>query len=306
MSPLAPICRLTFANLHLEDSKPPVTSLGPEASIAQALTFMQSNSSTSVPIRSRSGVVSSISAVVGVLDIIGYLSHHPDTDLESTTIETCESLQLGDDDQTESYRIWEKDFLDTLESTLVAFARGTHRALVTDVLEKRKSYLLTQSDVVRYAASHPESVSPGIDLDLPISVSLLKVNKTVHVATEDVTAKQALVRMRTKGVGALPVVDDQGRIVANISASDIRGLGKTGLADLDVPVLDFLQKKTRSLVKPIVCAPTATLKEVMDLLVKHHIHQLWVVEDASALKPKPIGVVSRSDVIGAFVGVEAR
>lgn len=46
--------------------------------------------------------------------------------------------------------------------------------------------------------------------------------------------------MRDKNVLALPIVID-GKVVATLSASDVRGMNVEGIKDLSLPVLDYLK-----------------------------------------------------------------
>ncbi|KND02960.1 uncharacterized protein SPPG_02036 [Spizellomyces punctatus DAOM BR117] len=313
MPSLCPLANLTFDDLHLETKKPPVTTVPPDASIARCLEFMKQRDSIIVPIKGRSGI-SPIAAVVSVSDIVGYILKTggvdglDKVDLEKETIENVETLGLGDEEE-ESYRIWERDFRDTLEATMVAFARGIHRALITDAMGAKNPYLLTQSDIIRHVHAHPESVTPSIDLDLPIKVSLLKpLTAQKHVVTmrDRDTAIQGFAILREKKVAALPVVNDNGLIVANLSASDLRGITRIGLTELEKPVLEYLKSKssTGQIKTPVVCTPDHTLRDIIGFLVGNHIHRVWVVETLEDLRP--IGVVSQSDIIASFVGVQAQ
>ncbi|TPX63484.1 hypothetical protein SpCBS45565_g06572 [Spizellomyces sp. 'palustris'] len=310
MPSLCPLANLTFDDLHLETKKPPVTTVPPDASIARCLEFMKERDSIIVPIQGRSSI-SRIAAVVGVSDVLGYILKNggvdglDKVDLEKETIENVETLGLGDEEE-ESYRIWERDFRDTLEAA--SFTESFLRPM-TNEFTLLKPYLLTQSDIIRHVHAHPESVTPSIDLDLPIKVSLLKpLTAQKHVVTmrDRDTAIQGFAIMREKKVAALPVVNDNGLIVANLSASDLRGITRTGLTELEKPVLEYLKHKTSSgqIKTPVVCTPDHTLRDILGLLVGNHIHRVWVVETLEDLRP--IGVVSQSDIIASFVGVQAQ
>jgi hypothetical protein len=47
--------------------------------------------------------------------------------------------------------------------------------------------------------------------------------------------------MKNRNVLAVPVVSDDGTVVATLSASDLRGLNSEMIKDLKLPVLDFLK-----------------------------------------------------------------
>ena len=48
------------------------------------------------------------------------------------------------DSEMESYRVFERDYRDTIESTMVEFAKGAHRVLISDALGVKKSVIVTQ------------------------------------------------------------------------------------------------------------------------------------------------------------------
>ncbi|KAI9008358.1 hypothetical protein BC832DRAFT_591589 [Gaertneriomyces semiglobifer] len=310
------LTNLTFADLQLETKKPPVTTVSPEDSISQALEFMKSKDSVIVPIRTRSGGPESIAAIVGVADILAYIiknaggqaSGWQNVDLEKEKIEQVETLGLGETEE-ESYRIWERDFRDTLNATLLAFARGIHRALITDALDQKRAYILTQTDITRYVNAHPDSVTPAVDLDAPISQSLkdaLTYQKHVITMRDHQSAFDGFALMKEKGVAALPVVDGSGSIVGILSASDVRGITKTGLGKLEMPVLEYLKQKSSAgkVRQPILCTPNDSLRHIISTLVEQDVHRIFIVAQKDDLRP--IGVVSQSDIIGAFIHVRAQ
>ncbi|KAI9106067.1 hypothetical protein DFS34DRAFT_574486 [Phlyctochytrium arcticum] len=272
---------------------------------------MKERDSVTVPIRTRSGI-NKLAAVVGVSDIIDYILRKAGSDgldsidLDSLKIEDVETLGLDGDDN-ESYRIWERDFRDTLDATLVAYARGIHRAFITDALEQKKPLLMTQSDIIRYVNAHPESVTPTVDIDLPVKVSLLKRlsnQRRLITMRDNQSALDGFKIITEKKVAAVPVLDGDGKIVANLSASDLRGITRIGLSDLKKPVLEYLKSTSKQVKLPVVITPEDSLKSVLHLLVDHHIHRVWVVEKSEDLRP--IGVISQSDILATFVGVDAR
>ncbi len=110
--------------------------------------------------------------------------------------------------------------------------------------------------------------------------------KVITVGTDakiaDVTRTLAV-----EGLGAVVVMDDDGKLAGIISERDIvRALNERGAGVQDMGVGDLM---TRSV---ITCTPENSIEEVMELMTSHQIRHLPVV-DGDAL----LGVVSILDVV---------
>jgi len=103
-------------------------------------------------------------------------------------------------------------------------------------------------------------------------------------------------------VSGLPVVDEENKVIASISASDLKAsTEKTLIFDVHTPLREYLSNCNRLFKKdpnskPITCTIKSTLCEVIAKLVKNHIHRIFVVDDNNTL----IGVLSLCDVITAI------
>jgi 5'-AMP-activated protein kinase regulatory gamma subunit len=101
-------------------------------------------------------------------------------------------------------------------------------------------------------------------------------------------------------VSALAICNEAGQLVDNLSATDLRGLGRDDIPNILEPIGKFflthgiMRKKTIS-----TTLPNATLGKVLTLLVKNNVHRVWIVDDDK----HPIGVVSRTDICGAFLNL---
>lgn len=115
-------------------------------------------------------------------------------------------------------------------------------------------------------------------------------------------------------VSAVPVCDEQGRVLGMLSEGDLmRPLGKenalkrdwwltllaegTDLAPAFVDYIRLDNRRARDLmVRPVItAADTANVPEIADLLARHRIKRVPVVRDG-----KLVGIVSRADVVRAL------
>jgi CBS domain-containing protein len=135
----------------------------------------------------------------------------------------------------------------------------------------------------------------------------------VTVEPDDTIAKVAR-SLSDHGISAVPVCDARGAVIGMVSEGDlIAPFGASSStkrswwlnllaegADLAPSFLDCIKVENRRvgdlMVRPVVTAtPAATVPELADLLMKHHIKRLPVISDG-----KLVGIVSRADLIDAF------
>ncbi|HEV2953890.1 MAG TPA: CBS domain-containing protein [Candidatus Dormibacteraeota bacterium] len=99
------------------------------------------------------------------------------------------------------------------------------------------------------------------------------MTRRVHIATQT-TSPEVITRvMRENQIGALPIVDPQGHVVALVgeaeSPVDLSGSGSV-----------------------VTVAATTPIQEAQDLMIKHHLRHLVVLDGGGRLE----GIVSRSDL----------
>jgi CBS domain-containing protein len=130
-----------------------------------------------------------------------------------------------------------------------------------------------------------------------------------------------------QSVSAVPVVNEEGKLVGNVSASDIHYLVDSPIifelvAHTEFSVIDFFASLKERLVaqnganvqffpstlikprcsqvtvlRPISVLPSATLSQVIDKMISNQVHRVYVVDNTE----KPQGVVSLIDVLRVMV-----
>ncbi|KAI9199628.1 uncharacterized protein BJ171DRAFT_427463 [Polychytrium aggregatum] len=264
---------------------------------------MAANSILSLPIYSHVG--KKIVYIISTFDILNFVvAKLGNTSLEDAQSKLDVSIEAAMtlDSESESYRILESDYQDKLHDVLHDFAQGAHRALITDATHRRKSYVFTQTDIIRYVYDHPAIVSPEISLDKTLQqLGLIRSERPVTLISDRESAYDGFKRMAVQKLLALPIVDSANHVVGTLSASDLRGLTDKTLSHLKSPVAEFLQAAARPIpkVENLVCSPEDTLLKVIQTLTQNRIHRVWVTDEHM----KPIGVVSQTDVIAVLVGL---
>jgi CBS domain-containing protein len=123
--------------------------------------------------------------------------------------------------------------------------------------------------------------------------------------------KEMIIRMRKSGIGALPVIDDEGRVIGVVSEADL--LNKeadlaTGQGPL-ASVLHFGDHEKAAGVTaaelmtspPLTVGPETPLAEAARLMRDHQVKRLPVINPTGHL----VGIVSRGDVLGIFTRPDA-
>ena len=121
--------------------------------------------------------------------------------------------------------------------------RATHRVAVFDDRGDIHA-IISQSDVVRYIAANAESMLAGRLGDATLQqLRLGAARGALACAGSGAPAVEALAAMRRLEVSALAVLsDDDGRLIGNLSASDLRGVVAASLVALAEPVLPLLRR----------------------------------------------------------------
>jgi len=204
---------------------------------------------------------------------------------------------------------------------------GVHRIPVVDA-EGEMVTILSQSRVVSFLYKYIRSFSlsllhtPAAALlptttnnlsSLPFSekherCGCCRPQRVVTVRTTD-RAIDGFITMHDNCVSAVAVVDEKGRITANLSASDVKAVGYDGtfITRLFRPIPEFLRLVaaqaafSQNCTLPPTPLPTAIVTadssflSVVGMLVNRRIHRVYVVDDVM----HPIGVIGYREILRA-------
>ncbi|KAI8918743.1 hypothetical protein BC831DRAFT_516098 [Entophlyctis helioformis] len=310
-----PFASLTFSELGLDPHRQSLTVIPPDTSIRSALETLARLRLINLPIASHDNPAK-VFAVVSILDVLAFIIGKSDSSSSSSDhaanaainerLDKPVEMVLTLDPDDESYMVFERDWKDSIEATLKAFASGLHRALITDTTNAHPPILLGQSDILRFIATCQSPPAYAIDIHATPVSAILSRHALVSIR-ESHTALQAYRHLVSSGVSSAPVVDESGSVVAAISAKDLRSLGvsleysesttlKGILADLSRPVLEFLKTTQSKGLKPATVAKDTSVLDAVRAMVDGHHHHVWVVDGG-----RLTGVVSQSDVIGVCI-----
>lgn len=128
------------------------------------------------------------------------------------------------------------------------------------------------------------------------------MNPSVISISDEASLAEAIEKMTTHRISALVVTDHSGHMVGVISQTDL--LRAWQASNADVTAQSVSHYMTRDVIS---CAPHKSLDYAMQVLNKHRIHRLVVVEthDGGRFvtdRMMPVGILSQTDIVRALVG----
>ncbi|KAJ1544062.1 Ubiquitin-conjugating enzyme E2 G2 [Nowakowskiella sp. JEL0078] len=125
--------------------------------------------------------------------------------------------------------------------------------------------------------------------------------RRVVQVSESESAISALRVLYANQVTAVAIVDKFGRLIANLSASDLRGMTKTTLESLTSNVFEYLElysKRNPDQIKPDqlrVVGPDDKLFDALNMIENSNIHRVWIL-----VNDKPTGVITLTDILDMY------
>jgi len=166
------------------------------------------------------------------------------------------------------------------------FKWGVHRAPVSS--NNKIIGHVSQSDVIAFLAKNIHSLGPIVKMTM--KELGLDVGKVYSVTKDKLLIEVFSGIVESKFTG-LAVVDEKGRLINNISASDLKGVTKDTFWKLNMPISKVLGSKP-----PLTCTPDSTLKSVIQKLYETKVHRIYVVD----AKYKPLNVITLTTIMKVF------
>jgi CBS-domain-containing membrane protein len=186
------------------------------------------------------------------------------------------------------------------------FSKNVHRSPVLSEEGKLMNYL-TQTELLQFLAQSMYLLGDTASLSVE-ALGLCNFGKVIAVKEYDIVL-DVVKLLSANSISAVPVVDDYGRLLANFSLSNLKGLKRETFSELLLPIADYLQlqriKETESFVtvdtnkalRPQTCKATDSFESTVYKIVSTRVHRLWVVDD----QMKVIGVISVGDLFPPFI-----
>lgn len=291
----------TRKNLVLVNSNQP---------IERALSRINTHNIHSLPVvDANNGSKGSVMGVIDILDIISALSESWETN--TTRSQRVQMLFTPISELLSDQKPHPPTHVMSIHTTLhdaikLMATHRIHRVLIVErpldkiVIQQAKPEdvvlgLLTQSDIIRFAAENLMWIKREPLFQKTLRQVSLGQRKPI-IVQPDIIAYQAFKEIHNKeGREGVALVDNDGKLIANISASNIKGMTRANIQLLYRPLTDFLarDRKRGWWQLPVTTTLDTTLENVLLQFVGAKVHRMYIVDDDG----KPVGEVSISDIV---------
>uniref|UniRef100_A0A4W5QT28 5'-AMP-activated protein kinase subunit gamma-1 n=1 Tax=Hucho hucho TaxID=62062 RepID=A0A4W5QT28_9TELE len=173
-----------------------------------------------------------------------------------------------------------------------------HRLPVIDPLTGNTLYILTHKRILKFLKLFISEMAKPAFLGQTLEELGIGTFHKIAVVRSDTPLYTALGIFVDQRVSALPVVDDNGRVVDIYSKFDVINLAAEKMYNnLDVTVTKALQHRSQYFEGVLTCNTHDTLESIINRLVEAEVHRLVVVDEHEVVK----GIVSLSDILQALV-----
>uniref|UniRef100_A0A3Q2XSP4 5'-AMP-activated protein kinase subunit gamma-2-like n=1 Tax=Hippocampus comes TaxID=109280 RepID=A0A3Q2XSP4_HIPCM len=207
--------------------------------------------------------------------------------------------------ELENHKIetWRGYLFDAIYSLL---KHKIHRLPIIEPTSGNVLHILTHKRILKFLHIFGEKVPKPAFIRRQIQEMGIGTFRNIATVQQTATLFDALDIFVDRRVSALPVVDEKGKVVALYSRFDVINLAaQKTYNNLDVTMLEALDRRTCFMEGVIKCYPDETLETIIDRIVAAEVHRLVLVDRADMLK----GIISLSDLLQAMVltpaGIEA-
>jgi len=289
----------------------PLISFKSTDSVVDVLKGLEDSLILSAPVKKDNVVI----GLVDVLDVLIFLvqSFRAGADIFSNLLHTPISkvLDLCAAERPKKFCVVTEKT--PIENVLDLFYSGIHRALVVgDSEDVPLVNMISQLDMVGVVAQCLEFFSS--DLKYTSMKDLGFSRRPLVIASIEDSVVDVLEKMKNARpiVSAVPVTNEEGKVVATFSASNLKGILHMPQHTLQMKVTEFLKSQSTDFLRasmdfykslhPITTRETSSYEQVAMTMAATKVHRIWVVDALS----KPIGVVSAGDLFKIFMPWAAR
>jgi CBS domain-containing protein len=189
-------------------------------------------------------------------------------------------------------------------SVMKFFSSGLAHHLLVNYDNEREFGILSQVDVANWLAS---KVTEDLDfrkflMEVPLIGELKnRASKTHQVVQAQWTESvyDILKKLVRENVHAIALVDEEGRLQGNFSATDLVHIDLGSVSDIRLSGKEYLTKYSRWSLTPLAILDNekSTLAESIMLFSGIGIHRIWLVDSPMDSKFSPTGVISVTDVL---------
>jgi len=165
----------------------------------------------------------------------------------------------------------------------------SHRVLIEDQVSY---HVLAQIDIISFLMRNHSVMETSL-LHRKIVEAGLLPRAIVGTMREELPTMNAMRYMRDCGVSGIGVVNKEGKLVTNLSATDFLGLHPDAFSLLALPIKDFLKKMRGISMLPICSKVQDSMESILYKMEHNAIHRIYFVNDDM----EPIGFLSTTDIM---------
>ncbi|XP_065110244.1 5'-AMP-activated protein kinase subunit gamma-1 isoform X2 [Paramisgurnus dabryanus] len=173
-----------------------------------------------------------------------------------------------------------------------------HRLPVIDPESGNVLHILTHKRILKFLYLFGPTIPKPYFLQKKIKDAGIGTFRDIATVQQTATVYDALSVFVDRRVSALPVVDENGRVVALYSRFDVINLAaQKTYNNLSMSMQEALRRRRCYVEGVIKCYPDETLETVIDRIVKAEVHRLVLVDRNDVVR----GIISLSDLLQAIV-----
>ncbi|XP_072219534.1 5'-AMP-activated protein kinase subunit gamma-1 isoform X1 [Leuresthes tenuis] len=173
-----------------------------------------------------------------------------------------------------------------------------HRLPVIDPESGNVLHILTHKRILKFLHIFGKKLPRPAFIQRQIQELGIGTFRNIATVQQTASLYDALSIFVERRVSALPVVDEQGKVVALYSRFDVINLAaEKTYNNLDMTMQEAVRRRTCYIEGVIKCRPDETLETIIDRIVTAEVHRLVLVDRADVVK----GIVSLSDLLQAMV-----
>ncbi|KAE8278463.1 5'-AMP-activated protein kinase subunit gamma-2 [Larimichthys crocea] len=173
-----------------------------------------------------------------------------------------------------------------------------HRLPVIDPESGNVLHILTHKRILKFLHIFGKKVPKPAFIGKQIQELGIGTFRNIATVQQTATLYEALSIFVERRVSALPVVDEQGKVVSLYSRFDVINLAaQKTYNNLDMTMMEAVSRRTCFVEGVIKCYPHETLETIIDRIVRAEVHRLVLVDRADVVK----GIISLSDLLQAMV-----
>jgi len=282
-------------DIHGIEEKSEIITVEQKEPISSAFKKLIKHNLLAVPLILQDG---SYYGFLEILDIIAWivnlLGEHVLTK-EDVDIEKLEAFKSATVKQVMTYPISKKSIFrpfklkTSLLSAMEELARGIHRIPVVDD-EGKLVNIITQGSILKFIQKNMSLL--GAKKEMKLFSMYFKSTQYVMSLSHHEKAIEAFRLLGITKVGAVAIVDDDGKLIGNCSARDLKRSASTlshqFIARLFKPLSQYLGDQ-----ELVTATPNDTLELVIKRVVEKNIHRIYVLDE----EKKPQGLFSLSDIL---------